>query len=77
MDQSESGKIYFTEQTDRLGNSTERVLSVTLFLVAINGIFGELGVANKLDAWAAKRGLIFSSSKTFTMTFRKKNKKKQ
>ena len=30
-------------QTDRLGNSTGGMLSVTLFLVAINGILGELG----------------------------------
>ena len=41
MDQSESGRIHLTEQTSRLGNSTGslgEVLSVTLFLVAINGI---------------------------------------
>ena len=43
MDQGESGRIHFTEQTNRLGNSTRGVLSVTLFLVAINGLLGELG----------------------------------
>ena len=35
---SESGKIHFTEQTDRRGNSTGIMFSVTFFLVAINGI---------------------------------------
>ena len=89
----DSGKIHFTEQTDRLGNSSGRGVSVTHFLVAIDGILGELknrvdrslfaddlaiyiitrsqivesralqGVANKLDAWAAERSLIFSTSK--------------
>ena len=34
---SESGKIHFTEQTDRRGNSTGIMFSVTFFLVAING----------------------------------------
>ena len=43
MDQSESGRSHLTQQTDRPGSSTGGVLSVTLFLVAINGILGELG----------------------------------
>ena len=33
------------------------------------------GVTNKLDAWAAKRGLKFSPSKTGSMTFRIRNEK--
>ena len=32
------------------------------------------GVANKLDAWAAKRGLAFSPNKAVSMIFRKRNK---
>ena len=32
------------------------------------------GVTNKLDAWAAERGLTFSPSKIVSMTFRKRNK---
>ena len=43
MNQSESGRIRFTEQAGRLWNSTGKVLSVTLFLVEINSILGELG----------------------------------
>ena len=39
---SESGRIHFTEQTD-LGIPQEGVLSVTLFLVAINSTLGKLG----------------------------------
>ena len=31
------------------------------------------GVSNKLDAWAAARGLTFSTNKTVSMIFRKKN----
>ena len=80
------------------------MLSVTLFLVAINGILGELGngvdgplfaydlaiyiaariqrvasrvlqeVPKMFNAWAAERGLTFSTSKTVTMTFKKRNK---
>ena len=76
------------------------MLSVTLFLVAINGILVELGngvdrslfaddlaiyiitrsqrvasrslqgVTNKLDAWAAYRGLTLFPSKTVSMKFR-------
>ena len=38
---------HITEQTRRPGNSTRRVLSVILFLVAIKGIIGEVG--NKVD----------------------------
>ena len=34
--------IHFTQQTDGHGNSTGGVLSVTLFLMAINSILGEL-----------------------------------
>ena len=74
------------------------VLSVTLFLVAINGILGVdgslfaddlamcisarnqkvatralQGVTNKLDAWAAERGLTFSPNKTVSMMFGKRN----
>ena len=30
-------------------------------------------VTNRLDVWAAKRGLTFSTSKTISMTFRKRN----
>ena len=44
MEQIESGRIHLTEQTDRLGNFTGRVLNVTLILVAINGILGKLGI---------------------------------
>ena len=40
-------RIHFTEKIDRLWNSTWRVLSVTLFLVSINEILGELG--NRVD----------------------------
>ena len=77
------------------------MLSVTLFLVALNGILRELrngvygslfaddlaiyittrnqrmvarvlqGVTNKLNAWAAERGLTFSTRKTANMIFRK------
>ena len=32
------------------------------------------GVSNKLDAWAAERGLTFSPNKTASMAFKKKNK---
>ena len=42
MDENESGWIYITEQTGRTGNIIGEVLSVTLFLVIINGILGEL-----------------------------------
>ena len=42
MKDGENGKIHFTEQTDRLENSTGGMLSVTLFQVAINGILGKL-----------------------------------
>ena len=31
------------------------------------------GVTKKLDAWAAERGLTFSSRKTVSMTFKKRN----
>ena len=34
------------------------------------------GVTNKLNAWAAERGLTFSNSKTVSMVFRKKKKEK-
>ena len=34
-------------------------------------------MTNKLEAWAAKRGLTFSSSKTVNMTFRKRRKKNE
>ena len=96
------GYILQSKQTD-LGIPQGRVFSVTLFLLAINGILGEIrngvngslfadnlaiyittrsqrvacralhGVTNKLDAWAAERGLTFSPSKTVRMTFRKGN----
>ena len=47
MDQSESGRIHLTEQTD-LGILQGGELSATLFLVAINSsILGELG--NEVD----------------------------
>ena len=74
------------------------VLSVTLFLVAINVILREFrnewmdnlaiyittrnqrvgsralqGVTNKLNAWAAERGLSFSFNKTVSMMFIKRN----
>ena len=42
-----SGYTLQNRQTDRPGNTTLGVLSVTLFLVAINGILGELG--NKVN----------------------------
>ena len=42
MDQSESERVHLTEQTDP-GVPQGGVLSVTLFLVAINEIMGELG----------------------------------
>ena len=32
-------------------------------------------MTNKLDAWAAERGLTFSPSKTVSMTFRKRRKR--
>ena len=32
---------------------------------------------NKLDAWTAERGLSFYSSRTVTMTFRKRIKEKR
>ena len=35
------------------------------------------GVTNKLDAWAAEMGLIFSPSKTVSMTFRKRRKRNE
>ena len=31
-------------------------------------------VTNKLDAWAAEKGLSFSPNKTVSLTFRKRNK---
>ena len=71
------GYISQSKYTD-FGIPQEEVLSVTLFLVAINGILGELGngvsqgVTNKLDAWATGMGLLFSPSKTVSMTFRKR-----
>ena len=33
------------------------------------------GMTNKLDAWAAERGLTFSPNKTVSMIFRKRNEK--
>ena len=32
-------------------------------------------VTNKIDAWAAEKGLIFSTSKTVNMVFRKRRKR--
>ena len=79
-----------------LGIPQGGVLSIILFLVAINGILGNgvdgslfaddlaiyittrnqrvatralQGVTNKLDAWAAGRGLTSSPSKTVCMAF--------
>ena len=87
------GSVLQSKQTD-LRSPQEGVLSVTLFLVAINGISGELGnrvmdhslqrnqrvetrvlqgVTNKLDAWAAERGLTFFPNKTVSIIFRKRN----
>ena len=35
------------------------------------------GVTNKMDAWAAERGLTFSRSKTVSITFRKRRKRNE
>ena len=32
------------------------------------------GITNRLEVWAAERGLTFSTSKTISMTFRKRRK---
>ena len=100
------GSVSQSKQTD-LGILQRGVLSVTLFLMAINGILGELGngmdhslfandlaiyittknqkvatralqgVTNRLKAWAAERGLTFSTRKTISMTFRKRRKRNE
>ena len=78
----------FTSQNKQkdLGIPQGKVLSVTIFLVAINGILGELGngvdglvantalhgVTNKLDAWAEERRLSFSPSKSVNVILRKR-----
>ena len=104
MYKSESGLICITKQTHIPGNTTEGVLSVTLYLVAINGILGNgvdgslyaddlpiyimkknqrvaakalKGVTNKIGAWAAEKGLTFSTSKTVNIVFSKRRKKKK
>ena len=43
MGLAKSEKIHFTEQTNKLVNSTGGMLCVTPFLVAIKGILRELG----------------------------------
>ena len=88
-----------------MGIPQGEVFSVTLFIVTINSILGELGngldgslfaddleiyittrnqrvvaralqgVTNKLDAWAAERGLTLSPNKTANMVFRKRRKR--
>ena len=98
--------ILQSKQTD-LGILKGGVLSIIIFLVAINGILGELGngvdgslfaddlaiyitkrsrraafralqgMTNKLDEWAAERGLIFSPSKIVRMSFRKRKKRNE
>ena len=97
------GSVSQSKQID-FGTPQGGVLSVTLFLLIIYSILGELGnwvngslfsydlaiyittrnqrvaaralqgVSNKLDAWAAERGLTFSPNKTASMVFKKKNK---
>ena len=54
--------IHLIEQTYRLDNSQGEVLSVALFLVAINGILGELG--NGVD------GLLFADDLAIYITTR-------
>ena len=102
MNRSESGQIHITEQTGRLGNFIGGILNVTILLVALNGILGELRKWSewiifcrrssckyynkkpkdgnlstvrsyqKLNAWAAERGLTFSTSKKVNMIFGKR-----
>ena len=71
MDLGESGRIHFTEQTDREfpvcllfemypPSLQGWMLSVTLFLVALNGILGELG--NRVD------GSLFAHNLTIYIT---------
>ena len=81
MDKSESDWIYITEQMNRLENSTG---SSTKWHLAIYIYYNKKpkgaslalqGIANKLDAWAAERGLTFFTNKTINMVFRKRRKR--
>ena len=61
----ESGSLFVDNQTIYITIRNQRVAARAL-----------QGVTNKLNAWAAERGLTFSNSKTVSMVFRKKKKEK-
>ena len=102
MDQRERVKIHLTEQTDRLGNSTERGVYCNplpsgnqWYISRIGKLFADdlaiyitikyqrvsaralQGGTNKLNTWAAERGLTFSPNKTVSIVFRKRRKRNE
>ena len=61
LDNGVDGSVFADDLTIYITRSNQRVASRTL-----------QGVTNKLDAWAAERGLTFSPNKIASMIFRKK-----